>query len=332
MTSVEYWRERAKLTEERSYRRGTKLVRRLFELYESAAKEIRSDVTDFYIRYAVEQKISLSDARKKLNSREAREWKKTVEEYLEEIEAEEDKEIKKRLKADYAARSYASRITRLDALEGKINMELSKLAASCEGEMKATAVSSLKREFNLSAPAIAAGAGSPAQLVGLDPKTIEGIVSYPWSGATFSERLWKNRDSLAFQLQEILTKGIIKGDSGATMAARLAEAEGQSFKAAERLVRTETARIHTAADMRAYADAGIEQYEFMASLDERTCEVCGKLDGKIFAVSDAVVGENYPPVHPNCRCTTVAVFPERQGGKKSKTYEEWSKEFEPKEK
>ena len=43
----------------------------------------------------------------------------------------------------------------------------------------------------------------------------------------------------------------------------------------------------------------------MASFGERTCEVCGGLDGQRFKLTDIQYGVNFPPVHPNCRCTTV---------------------------
>lgn len=70
-----------------------------------------------------------------------------------------------------------------------------------------------------------------------------------------------------------------------------------------RTVITETAGE---AHMEAYKKHGVSQYRFMASYDERTCPVCGRLDGKIFDRDKAQVGVNYPPMHPNCRCTTVA--------------------------
>lgn len=50
---------------------------------------------------------------------------------------------------------------------------------------------------------------------------------------------------------------------------------------------------------------GIEQYKYLATLDERTCETCSPLDGKIFYIKDAVEGVNYPSMHPHCRCTTT---------------------------
>ena len=36
--------------------------------------------------------------------------------------------------------------------------------------------------------------------------------------------------------------------------------------------------------------------------------VCGALDGRVFFLADAEVGVNYPPIHPNARCTTTAYF------------------------
>ena len=330
MTAAEYWRERARRAEEQSFLRGEALMRRLYALYRSAAREIRQDIADFYLRYADEQKITLADAQKRLNSKELREWKKTVEEYLEEIGKESDPDVRKRLEADYRGRYYASRITRLDALHGEIGMELSRLAAKCEGELRRELTAAMQTDFQGSLEMQTARTGGKPLFTGLDAKMIEETVRYPWSGAGFSDRIWKNRDALGFQLQELLTKGLIAGQSGAAIASKLADAEGQSFKAAERLVRTETARIHAEADRRAYEAAGIEEFEFMASLDERTCPVCGALDGKHFPVSDAVTGKNDPPLHPNCRCCTVGYFPDEERDGEDRTYAEWAAEYDKK--
>lgn len=52
----------------------------------------------------------------------------------------------------------------------------------------------------------------------------------------------------------------------------------------------------------------VKRYRFLATLDAATCTVCGKLDNKTFDVSEARQGVNYPPMHPNDRCTTVEAF------------------------
>lgn len=82
------------------------------------------------------------------------------------------------------------------------------------------------------------------------------------------------------------------------------EGTGQRY-ITERLVRTETAHIHAMADMQAYKDLGIEEYRYLATLDYLTCETCQPLDGKVFKLSEAREGINYPTMHPRCRCTTT---------------------------
>ena len=100
------------------------------------------------------------------------------------------------------------------------------------------------------------------------------------------------------------------GHSVNRMAAKLEEyvksegADGVLYSTT-RLVRTETAHFMNTGQKAAYDEIGIKKYRFVAALSERTCETCGGLDGKVFDVADAREGGNYPPIHPNCRCTTV---------------------------
>ena len=57
-----------------------------------------------------------------------------------------------------------------------------------------------------------------------------------------------------------------------------------------------------------YKEAGVEYYEYLAVGDDRTSEECMDLNGKIFRLDEARVGENFPPMHPNCRCTIIPVM------------------------
>ena len=120
------------------------------------------------------------------------------------------------------------------------------------------------------------------------------------------------------------------------MSKSLADAMGKSYHQAETLIRTETNHFHAEADTRAYDAAGVEAYEFVATLDSRTSEACASLDGKHFPIKEAKTGVNYPPMHPRCRSTTVEYDPEDssdwaasgQPMPENMTYEEWQKEQE----
>ena len=50
-------------------------------------------------------------------------------------------------------------------------------------------------------------------------------------------------------------------------------------------------------------------YPFYQLLDETdSCEDCRKKSGRIYPVSEAEIGINFPPFHPNCRCTAVGIL------------------------
>ncbi len=171
----------------------------------------------------------------------------------------------------------------------------------------------------------------------IDSEIVENALTYPWSGANFSDRLWKNKNALMDSLRETLTKGMIRGDNIREMSKNIAEKLNASYSNAERLILTESSHIHNTAELSAYEAAGYEQYEFMASPGEKTCEVCGELDGKRFKLSEKQYGVNFPPIHPRCRCTTIGFDPEDEEDEKDAIeeghgdgflpYEEWYSKF-----
>lgn len=331
-TSKEYWAQRALQREAEAYARGAELSAKLYDAYQTALRDLRRQINDFYVRYAGENRLTYAEAVKALNRAEAREWKATLGEWVERINSETDPEIKARLKAELDALSYRSRMDRLEALCGQMEMTLDELCARCMRETSEEFGEAYRESYFKKSFDIQQRAGRIWDVAGIDAGMVENVLSYPWSGANFSDRLWQNKTALLFHLRQDLTQGLIRGTGIGSLSKSLSERMGQSYKAAERVVRTELNHFHNEADKAAYQAAGIEWYEFMATLDSRTCAVCGALDGKRFKVAEAQTGVNYPPMHPNDRCTTVEWDPEEAGdwaaaGEKMPermTYEEWA--------
>ena len=127
-------------------------------------------------------------------------------------------------------------------------------------------------------------------------------------GKHWSNRIWNNKSAL----QELVKKGMVdciaRGVSKDELVKQLMRDFNRGFYEADRLARTELTYIQTQSTMDKYREAGIEKYEFLAEIDSRTSEICKKLNGKVFAMKDAVVGENLPPLHPNCRSTILPVL------------------------
>lgn len=91
-------------------------------------------------------------------------------------------------------------------------------------------------------------------------------------------------------------------------------AEAKGYRA-EMIARTEVLSATNFATLEAYKQSNVVTgKEWLTAIDERTCEECDAMDGKVVtlnAVFQSPVGAvDAPPLHPNCRCTTMPVLEE----------------------
>ena len=139
------------------------------------------------------------------------------------------------------------------------------------------------------------------------------LLEHPWSGKNYSSKIWDTTGNFVNKMDSIVTTGLIQGKSYNVIAKELERAKvgkngnGGLRYQCERLIRTEAAFITEQAAKDSYEKYGVEEYEYSATLDLRTSEICSELDNKVFKVSEAITGANYPPMHVNCRSTTVPV-------------------------
>ena len=61
-------------------------------------------------------------------------------------------------------------------------------------------------------------------------------------------------------------------------------------------------------NIQGYIEHGMKQYQILGANDSKTCDLCKKMNGKIYNVDEAGLGNNIPPFHDGCRCTTIAFF------------------------
>lgn len=115
-----------------------------------------------------------------------------------------------------------------------------------------------------------------------------------------------------------LADGFLAGESPRKVAKRLNDRVDKIGKhRATLLARTEIIRAHHIAAINRYEDLEIENVmvkaEWVATRDGRVCAICAGRNGKIFSLQQV---RALIPVHPQCRCTTVAVFDLEEGGEK----------------
>ena len=121
-----------------------------------------------------------------------------------------------------------------------------------------------------------------------------------------------NAESLAADMKARATRSLLTSvDAGEGMRAakkRLMEATGIDKVSAERIVRTEIMSAYRDVNDEQFARHGITEEEWLAALDDRTCDECAGLHGNRFPLGQR------PHVHGgtdiNCRCIMLPVIPE----------------------
>lgn len=216
------------------------------------------------------------------------------------------------LNAINSAGAYRYRITRIEELNRDINRQCRELYKTENRHITSALRNVAEDSYYHEIFSIQKGTGLGFSFSKFPRQDVDRILRSNWSGGNYSQRIWKDVSGMTARLKNELLVSMLSGRSNEKTARIFQEQFGVNAFCARRIVRTESAYVANAAQKSAYSEAGIERYRFVATLDSRTCECCAALDGKVFELSKAKPGTNYPPMHPFCRSTTIADFGEEE--------------------
>ena len=299
----DYWEERQVKREAKAFTKIQDIEKEYKIALEKAKQNINKELSRIGTTYMKDNNLSYHDALKLLKGDEYKVWKKDLHDYM----AEYNKLLKtapleaKKLYLEIETLSTRSRLSYLDSLKAQVDMEMVKLIFGVEDSAK-NGLSSVYRDTFIEV----------TKDLGINPivsrDKIKTVLDKPWSGANFSQRLWSNTDKLAQTVKQEIVNGMIQGINLQTMTKRVSERfETAKKNDVERLLRTEVNYTLNQATLDGYKEAGIEKYEFSATLDSRTSQICSELHGEVFEIKKIAVGLNYPPMHPRCRSTTIPI-------------------------
>ena len=151
--------------------------------------------------------------------------------------------------------------------------------------------------------------GDGNMLLPTSPKEVEMVINKIWcaDGKHWSSRIWTHKDELANKLRNGIVDCISRGVSKDELTKELMRIYGTEFYKADRIARTELNYVQNQSTLNRYKEMGVEKYKILSAHDGRTCDKCADLDGKIFPIDKAEIGVNFPPFHPRCRDTILAV-------------------------
>lgn len=303
MKSAEYWKKRFAMMENDRHLQSEDVAKELETHFERARIEIQDDIEKWYYRLAENNDISYRAAKEFLKADELKEFHWSLEEY---IKYGKENAINQKWIKELENASAKVHINKLEALKIQTQQAAESVYQKVYGSTKKAMQQSYQDSYYHTAFEIAKGRGIGVQLGTLDKKAVENAVSKPWAndGASFSDRIWTQKEKMIQSLHSELTNCIIRGEHPEQAARLISKKLDVGTYQAKRLVYTESAALASSAQKDCLINLGVEKYQIVATLDNRTSDICQELDGKVFDMKDYQEGVTAPPFHPCCRSTT----------------------------
>lgn len=346
MNNGEYWKKRFELLEQSQHNIGVRCYVDIEKQYREAQTQLEAQIATWYQRFASNNGVTLAEAKRMLNAKELAELKWDVNQY---IQYGQENAVNGTWVKQLENASARFHISRLEALKLHTQQSIEVMFGKQLDSIDNTMRNVYKSGYYHTAYEIQKGVGVGWTFSTLDDKQISKVINKPWAvdGKNFSERIWGNRQKLVNELNNTLTQNIILGKDPQKAINEIARKMNTSKVNAGRLVMTEEAFFSSAAQKDCFNELDVEQFEIVATLDNKTSEICRKLDGQHFKMTDWKVGVTAPPFHCWCRTTTVPYFDDNfdEIGQRAArgldgktyyissdmTYDEWKNKFVDKE-
>lgn len=289
--------------------RAEKFEQGLIHLYKTSQKEIEKEIESFYLKYAKENKISLLEAKKLLTTDELKSFHNARLDYINEVKRLGENAFTDEYKKYLKRLSGIAYISRLEELTINIERIIKQLEATYINKFSKLLASTYEHAYYRSMYEVQQGLKFGISFTTPGIKQVEYAVKRGWIGQNYIERINAGTDRMTMNLKTMLAQEFVRGRSPRQVSKELSEKVGISYRAAQKLVRTEMNHISNEATMKAYKDSGVvRRFQYVSTLDSRTSPICRHFDGKIFSIKEGEAGVNIPPLHPYCRSTTIPYF------------------------
>lgn len=192
---------------------------------------------------------------------------------------------------------------------GMIDTDISKALDEIENKVEQLQTNRLMAwlilDYELTAQKTAASIGVPNKNI-LSFSLKKDIVLKPWvkDNKTFLDRVKANTRDMDAKLRYVILEGIKNGWSMKQMSETFRTITGMAAYKAARLVRTETMAVYSKATKETFLENGIQYVEIIG--DAACGGICLDYVGEALLLSEAEIGDDLPPYHPNCACSFCA--------------------------
>lgn len=256
--------------------------------YHTMLYSVQRDINSFYGRYAIEEGVSYSEAKRRASATDIAATRDRIERLC-------DAGLGDRAMQEVRLLELTMTVNRLENLKANIGLSIIDGYDRLERQYGVMLTGRTADEIERRAHQLG------VRQLKLD---YDQIVKMPMGQANYLDRLWANQEYFRADIEKALKQAMIGGKSLDDLARDIQKKFGGAEYQAKRLLRTEVKRIETEAFRELMLENGIKYYKY-ETLDNKACEVCRHMNGRRYKIENLSVGVNAPPLHPNCRCSTI---------------------------
>ncbi|MFS9027742.1 minor capsid protein [Streptococcus cristatus] len=263
----------------------------LANLYQESFDRMQSEIDRFYLAYAKKEGLTKQEAMKKASEFDVTKFAKKAE------KAVKEKDFSPKTNSWLRTYNLKMKVSRLELLKSELALEIDNLTSDVNEVFEKGRRDEFLNEYKRQA-GIFGISSSGAK------KRMQSVLDADFYGQNFSSRVW-GRTGLQANLQKDVFSSLdrIYTDMMGYKQemARLTKKYETSKANAQRLLKTEIARINADTQLAMLKDNGFTHMIYVA--EPGACDICGPLDQKAIPIDKVEKGVNMFPMHPNCRCS-----------------------------
>lgn len=263
----------------------------LAQLYQESFDRMQSEIDRFYLAYAKKEGLTKQEAMKKASEFDVTKFAKKAE------KAVKEKDFSPKTNSWLRTYNLKMKVSRLELLKAELVLEIQNLTSEVNEVFDKARRDEYLAEYKRQAGILGISSSGAK-------KRMQSVLDADFYGQNFSSRVWG-----ATGLQATLQRDVFASLNRVYTdmmgykqeMARLAQKYETSRANAQRLLKTEIARINADTQLAMLKDNGFTHMIYVA--EPGACDICKPLDQKAIPIDKVEKGVNMFPMHPNCRCS-----------------------------
>lgn len=285
----------------------------LTQLYQESFNRLQTEIDRFYMAYAGKEGLTKQEAMKRASEFDVTKFAEKAK------KAVKEKDFSPGTNSWLRTYNLKMKVSRLELLKSELALEIHNLTSDVNEIFEKGRRNEFLNEYKRQVGILGISSSGAK-------KRMQSVLDADFYGQNFSSRVW-GRTGLQANLQKDIFSSLdrIYTDMMGYKQemTRLAKKYETSKANAQRLLKTEIARINADTQLAMLKDNGFTHMIYVA--EPGACDICGPLDQKAIPIDKVEKGVNMFPMHPNCRCSAYGhiEMKYKEGGSTLTDFEVW---------